>query len=161
MGSQIPTREEALALLRQYNKNESLIKHALAVEGVMRYMARKHGEDEEEAADGQGREAAAERICVSVAEQAKSHRSPSVEIDGSESPAMRPRAISCYESGSILFQVASQETGGQMARAYLFQDRRFLAAAATGDGTPRGKGTAAGGRRRIRRAFWLWAWGTR
>jgi len=47
MGSQIPTREEALALLRQYNKNESLIKHALAVEGVMRYIARKRGEDEE------------------------------------------------------------------------------------------------------------------
>jgi putative nucleotidyltransferase with HDIG domain len=47
MGSQIPTREEALALLRQYNKNESLIKHAMAVEGVMRYIARKRGEDEE------------------------------------------------------------------------------------------------------------------
>ena len=47
MISNIPTREEALALLRQYNKNESLIKHALAVEGVMRYMARKRGEDEE------------------------------------------------------------------------------------------------------------------
>ena len=47
MGSQIPNREEALTLLRQYNKNESLIKHALAVEGVMRYMARKRGEDEE------------------------------------------------------------------------------------------------------------------
>ena len=47
MVSQIPTREEALALLRQYNKNESLIKHAMAVEGVMRYMARKRGEDEE------------------------------------------------------------------------------------------------------------------
>jgi putative nucleotidyltransferase with HDIG domain len=47
MGSQTPTREETLALLRQYNKNESLIKHAMAVEGVMRYMARKRGEDEE------------------------------------------------------------------------------------------------------------------
>ena len=47
MGSQVPTREEALALLKQYNKSESLIKHALAVEGVMRYMARKRGEDEE------------------------------------------------------------------------------------------------------------------
>jgi putative nucleotidyltransferase with HDIG domain len=47
MGSQTPTREEALALLRQYNKNESLIKHAIAVEGVMRYIARKRGEDEE------------------------------------------------------------------------------------------------------------------
>ncbi|MEE9495394.1 MAG: HD domain-containing protein [Desulfobacterales bacterium] len=47
MGSQTPTREEALALLRQYNKNESLVKHAMAVEGVMRYIARKRGEDEE------------------------------------------------------------------------------------------------------------------
>ena len=47
MGSDTPTREEALALLRQYNKNESLIKHAMAVEGVMRYIARKRGEDEE------------------------------------------------------------------------------------------------------------------
>jgi putative nucleotidyltransferase with HDIG domain len=47
MGSQTPTREEALALLKQYNKNESLIKHAMAVEGVMRYIARKRGEDEE------------------------------------------------------------------------------------------------------------------
>ncbi len=47
MGSNVPTREEALNLLKQYNKNESLIKHALAVEGVMRYMARKRGEDEE------------------------------------------------------------------------------------------------------------------
>ena len=47
MGSNIPNREDALALLKQYNKNESLIKHALAVEGVMRYMARKRGGDEE------------------------------------------------------------------------------------------------------------------
>ena len=47
MDSKTPTREEALALLKQYNKNESLIKHALAVEGVMRYMARKRGRDEE------------------------------------------------------------------------------------------------------------------
>jgi putative nucleotidyltransferase with HDIG domain len=47
MGANAPTREEALNLLRQYNKNESLIKHAMAVEGVMRYIARKRGEDEE------------------------------------------------------------------------------------------------------------------
>ncbi len=47
MSSNVPTREEALNLLKEYNKNESLIKHALAVEGVMRYMARKRGEDEE------------------------------------------------------------------------------------------------------------------
>jgi len=43
-----PTREDALALLRQYNKSESLLNHAYAVEGVMRYCARKRGEDEEE-----------------------------------------------------------------------------------------------------------------
>jgi predicted hydrolase (HD superfamily) len=43
----IPTREEAYALLTEYNENERLINHALAVEGVMRFMARKRGEDEE------------------------------------------------------------------------------------------------------------------
>ncbi len=47
MNHHTPTREEALALLRKYNKSESLLRHALAVEGVMRYIARKHGEDEE------------------------------------------------------------------------------------------------------------------
>jgi predicted hydrolase (HD superfamily) len=47
MSSNIPTREQAYNLLTQYNKNESLIKHALAVEGVMRYFARKRGENEE------------------------------------------------------------------------------------------------------------------
>lgn len=40
------TREEALALLLEYNKDEALIKHALAVEGVMRHYAKKNGEDE-------------------------------------------------------------------------------------------------------------------
>jgi putative nucleotidyltransferase with HDIG domain len=43
----IPTRQEAFELLCKYNSNESLIRHALAVEAVMRYMARKSGEDEE------------------------------------------------------------------------------------------------------------------
>ena len=47
MGSNVPTRQDAFNLLKEYNKNESLIKHALAVEGVMRYMARKRGADEE------------------------------------------------------------------------------------------------------------------
>jgi putative nucleotidyltransferase with HDIG domain len=47
MNSEQPSREQALLLLKEYNKNESLIKHALAVEGVMRYFARKRGEDEE------------------------------------------------------------------------------------------------------------------
>ncbi len=43
----IPSREEAWMLFKKYNETESLTKHALAVEGVMRYMARKYGEDEE------------------------------------------------------------------------------------------------------------------
>jgi putative nucleotidyltransferase with HDIG domain len=44
---QVPARDEALALLKEFNQSENLIRHALAVEGVMRYAARKHGEDEE------------------------------------------------------------------------------------------------------------------
>ncbi|NSW93921.1 MAG: HDIG domain-containing protein [Bacteroidales bacterium] len=47
MNSIIPTRGQAIDLFRKYNKSESLYRHALAVEGVMRYMARKNGEDEE------------------------------------------------------------------------------------------------------------------
>jgi putative nucleotidyltransferase with HDIG domain len=47
MAEYIPNREEAFELLKQYNQTESLIKHALAVEGVMRYMARKRSADEE------------------------------------------------------------------------------------------------------------------
>jgi len=47
MNDNVPTRAEALGLLKKYNKSESLIKHALAVEGVMRYFARQRGEDEE------------------------------------------------------------------------------------------------------------------
>ena len=47
MSPKTPTREEAYSLLEEYNRSESLIKHALAVEGVMRYVARKRGEDEE------------------------------------------------------------------------------------------------------------------
>jgi len=42
-----PTRQEALELLHQYNETDSLRKHAYAVEGVMRYIARKRGQDEE------------------------------------------------------------------------------------------------------------------
>jgi predicted hydrolase (HD superfamily) len=47
MAEKIPTREEALALLQEYNKSDSLLKHAFAVEGVMRSVARKRGEDED------------------------------------------------------------------------------------------------------------------
>ncbi|MBN1859435.1 HDIG domain-containing protein [Candidatus Bipolaricaulota bacterium] len=43
----MPDRQQAYELLVEYNKSESLIKHALAVEAVMRAMARKLGEDEE------------------------------------------------------------------------------------------------------------------
>ena len=42
-----PTRDIALALFKKYNKSDSLLKHALSVEAVMRFMARKAGEDEE------------------------------------------------------------------------------------------------------------------
>ena len=41
------TRQEAIELLEEYNESDALIKHALAVEGVMRHYARKYGEDEE------------------------------------------------------------------------------------------------------------------
>ncbi|WP_392886326.1 HDIG domain-containing metalloprotein [Eubacterium limosum] len=41
------TRDEALALLKEYNESDALVKHGLAVEGVMRHFARKYGEDEE------------------------------------------------------------------------------------------------------------------
>lgn len=47
MGEKTPTREEALKILHEYNQGDSLRKHAYAVEGVMRYIARKRGEDEE------------------------------------------------------------------------------------------------------------------
>ncbi|MDY6916962.1 MAG: hydrolase [Chloroflexota bacterium] len=42
-----PTYEEALALLKEFNESDSLLKHAHAVEGAMRYMARKKGEEED------------------------------------------------------------------------------------------------------------------
>lgn len=47
MTNHVPDRSAALELFKKYNKSESLMKHALAVEGVMRYMARKAGENED------------------------------------------------------------------------------------------------------------------
>jgi predicted hydrolase (HD superfamily) len=41
-------RQQAFELLTRYNQSESLIKHALAVEGVMRHFARRGGHDETE-----------------------------------------------------------------------------------------------------------------
>lgn len=46
MNNQI-TRADALILFKKYNQTESLTKHALAVEAVMRHFARKFKEDEE------------------------------------------------------------------------------------------------------------------
>jgi len=43
----IPTREAAWELFARYNQSESLIKHALAVEAVMRYFAQELGHDPE------------------------------------------------------------------------------------------------------------------
>ncbi len=47
MANTIPTRDDTLKLLHEYNQSDSLRKHAYAVEGVMRYFAKKNGEDEE------------------------------------------------------------------------------------------------------------------
>lgn len=40
-------RTQALELLKKYNKEEFHIRHALTVEGVMRYLAKQYGHDEE------------------------------------------------------------------------------------------------------------------
>lgn len=40
-------REKALTVLKQYNKSEALIRHALSVEAVMRYFAAQAGADVE------------------------------------------------------------------------------------------------------------------
>ncbi|MCQ4924737.1 hydrolase [Tissierella carlieri] len=39
MINKIPTREEALELFKKYNKSDSLLRHALAVEGTMKHFA--------------------------------------------------------------------------------------------------------------------------
>ncbi|HEX7541202.1 MAG TPA: HD domain-containing protein [Anaerolineales bacterium] len=41
------TRDEALALVREYVKNDNLVKHMLSVEAAMRFYAKKSGEDVE------------------------------------------------------------------------------------------------------------------
>ena len=47
MEETVPNRQQAWALLNQYNSNQGLIKHAIAVEAAMRYFARKYGQDEQ------------------------------------------------------------------------------------------------------------------
>jgi len=48
MSGIVPTREQAWRLLNQYTHTDALLKHALAVEAVMRYFAQKRGHDPEE-----------------------------------------------------------------------------------------------------------------
>ncbi len=48
MKNKIPTREEALELFKKYNKSDSLLRHALAVEGTMRHFAELLGEPDVE-----------------------------------------------------------------------------------------------------------------
>jgi predicted hydrolase (HD superfamily) len=48
MDKAIPTREEAYALLTEYNQNDSLIKHALTVEAVMLHFAELLNEEDPE-----------------------------------------------------------------------------------------------------------------
>lgn len=48
MDKYIPNREEAYELLKKYNKSESLINHALAVESVMLHFAELFGEEDTE-----------------------------------------------------------------------------------------------------------------
>ena len=47
MSDSVPTRQEAFLLLNEFNKSESLIRHALSVEAVMRHVAETKGEDPE------------------------------------------------------------------------------------------------------------------
>jgi len=42
-----PTRDETWALLREFNHTDKAVRHALAVEAVMRHAARKRGQDED------------------------------------------------------------------------------------------------------------------
>ncbi|HOE57575.1 MAG TPA: HDIG domain-containing protein [Bacillota bacterium] len=47
MEKTVPNRAMAMELLKEFNKNESLITHAMAVEAVMRHFAGLNGEDKE------------------------------------------------------------------------------------------------------------------
>ena len=44
--TKVPTREEALEILHEYTKSDSLRKHAYGVEAVMKAFAEKHAEDQ-------------------------------------------------------------------------------------------------------------------
>jgi len=48
MEKTVPNREEAFELFKEYNKSDSLIKHALTVEAVMLHFAELFGEEDKE-----------------------------------------------------------------------------------------------------------------
>ena len=48
MTTKLPTREEALELFKRYNKSDSLLRHALAVEATMTHFAKVLGEPDVE-----------------------------------------------------------------------------------------------------------------
>jgi len=47
MTEHVPTYDEALSILKEFVKSDNLLKHSYSVEGVMRHMAHKMGEDED------------------------------------------------------------------------------------------------------------------
>ena len=48
MDTKTPTRDEALSLLKEFNQSAKALRHALAVEAVMRLGASKRGQDQEQ-----------------------------------------------------------------------------------------------------------------
>lgn len=77
-----PTREEAFNLLKEYNKSDSLIKHALSVESVMKHFAEVFGEKDVEKWDIVGLmhdldyEMYPEQHCIKVREILEEHNWP-------------------------------------------------------------------------------------
>lgn len=47
MSANTPTRDQAWQLLTRYNKSQALLRHGLAVEAVMRTLAKRLGQDEQ------------------------------------------------------------------------------------------------------------------
>ncbi len=87
----IPTREEAWNLLRRYHANDSLIRHALAVEAVMRHFAGLYAPEDVEQWGAIGLvhdldyEQFADQHCVKVRELLKAEKWPEAWIRAVES----------------------------------------------------------------------------
>lgn len=77
-----PTREEAFNLLKEYNKSDSLIRHALSVEAVMKHFAEMLGEKDIEKWDIVGLvhdldyEMYPDQHCIKVKEILEEHNWP-------------------------------------------------------------------------------------